>query len=404
MMAMDATQTMELTQMTQMIKWLEGERRKDKATIAALQEKAQGQEQQLAQQAAQIQDLQTTLGGIQGLISQAADFEQTVANYKNEIIFLLDQREDAWKKERAEAERLRKIEMKSLADQLGQLDKEAQVLRRHDEDMKARQAEEKRLNQALQSLTEQVADLSKRSDDRMQAVTYLEEQRRADNRRIAELEQGTTELRKKTESQATKSLLLEETIHKQRARIEEAIKQLKDFEKTIEEVRVAEFRREQEVKKYREQAEEVRQEMENWRAQTQRFIEQYQLNKRALEKLENFRARQEKRQNEVAEMQRLAEDRLKRQWEEWQAERDKELKKRQLVLDEQWRSQERKNQEHSDWLERLKGRADAQQTYIEALLEARRADAHHTLGRAQEVLEQTEQMLAEGQSVMRGEQ
>ena len=45
-----------------------------------------------------------------------------------------------------------------------------------------------------------VSDLSKRSDDRVQAVTYLEEQRRADNRRIAELESETVELRRRLEN------------------------------------------------------------------------------------------------------------------------------------------------------------------------------------------------------------
>nr|HID13798.1 hypothetical protein [Anaerolineae bacterium] len=404
MMAMDVTQTMELTQAMQMLKWLEEERRKDKATIAALQERVQGQERRLAQQAAQVQELQTAVAGIQGLISQVTQFEQTVSAYKNELIFLLDQREEAWKKERAEAERLRKIELEAIADQLSRLDKGMRVLPRYDEELKARRVEERRLNEALQRLEVAVGDLSKRSDDRVQAVTYLEEQRRADNRRIAELEQDTTELRKKAEAQAAKLSLLEETIQKQRAHIGEAVRPLKDFQKTLEEVRVAEFRREQAVKKYIDQAEQVRQEMENWRAQTQRFVEQYQRNKRALENLEGFQARMEKRQNEVAEMQRLAEDRLKRQWEEWQAARDKELKKRQLMLDEQWRGQEQKNQEYSNWLERLEGQASVQQACIERLLEARRADAHRMLEIARDTVERTEQMLAEGRSAMRGEQ
>lgn len=390
--------------MTQMLQWLEEERRKDKAAIAALQEQVRGQEQQLAQVSAQVQDVQITTASIQSLISQVTDFEQTVSNYKNEMVFLLDQREEARKKEQAEADRLRKIELEAVADHLSKLDRGMQVLSRHDEDLKARQTEEQRLNTAIQRLEVAVADLNKRSDDRVQAVTYLEEQRRADNRRIAELEQETTELRKRAETQAAKLPLLEETIQKHRANIDKAVQQLEDFEKAIEEVRVAEFRREQAVKKYVDQAEQVKQEMEEWRTQTQRFVEQYQLNKRALEKLEGFQARLEKRQNEVAEMQRLAEDRMKRQWEEWQAARDKELKKRQLMVDEQWRSQEQTNQEHSNWLGRLDGRANAQQAYVEALLEARRMDAHHTLEGTREALERAEQMLAEGRSAMRGEQ
>ena len=88
---------MELTQATQMLKFLEEERRKDKAAIAVLQERIKSREEQLSQQAAQIQNLQTTLTGVQSLISQVTDFEQTVSSYKNEMVFLLEQREDVWK-------------------------------------------------------------------------------------------------------------------------------------------------------------------------------------------------------------------------------------------------------------------------------------------------------------------
>jgi len=403
-MAKQPSETMELAQATQMLKWLDEERRKDKAIIATLQEATRSQEQQLAQQAAQIQELQATLAGIQSLIGQVTGFEQVVANYKNEMVFLLDQREEAWKKERAEAERLRKIEAENLADQLGEIERRLQVLPRYDEELKARQAEDQRLHEALQRLSVTVSDLSKRTDDRVQAVTYLEEQRRADNRRIAELEQETTELRKKIEAQAAKLPLLEETIKKHRSHIDEAVQQLKDFNKSIEEVRVAEFRREQAAKKYADQAEQVNREMEEWRAQTQRFVEQYQLNKRALEKLEGFQARLEKRQNEVAEMQRLAEDRLKRQWEEWQAAQDKEQKKRQILLDEQWRAQEKVNQELSGRVGTLEAQIQVQRNQLEILFDSRRMDAHHALEEAQSAVERAEQAFAEARAALRGEQ
>ena len=183
-----------------------------------------------------------------------------MSNYKNELVFLLDQREEARKKEQTEAERLRKIETEAIADQLSRLDKEMRVLPRYAEELKARQAEAQRFNEALQRLEAAIVDLSKRSNDRVQAVTYLEEQRRADNRRIAELEHETTELRKRIETQTAKLPLLEETIQKQRARIEEAIQEIKEFEKPIEELRISDFQREQKMKRYLEQGEQVAQE------------------------------------------------------------------------------------------------------------------------------------------------
>jgi chromosome segregation ATPase len=403
-MAKKAAQTMDMTQASQMLQWLDEERRNDKAIIATLQEQTRNQEEQLAQQDALIQDLQATTASIQSLISQVTDFEQTVSNYKNEMVFLLDQREEARKKEQGEADRLRKIEYESVSDHLGKLDKDAQTISRLNEALIAREAEDQRLSEALQRLEALVKDLDKRSDDRVQSVTYLEEQRRADNRRIAELEHDTTELRKKSETQTTKLTLLEDTIQKQKARIGEALEEMKALEKPIEELRISDFQREQKMKQYVDQGEQVAEAMEKIQAQTQEYVVMQQQVKRALEKTESFQGRIEKRQNEVAEMQRLAEDRVKRQWEEWQEGRDKELKKRQMILDEQWKTQETRNQEHAGQFKRLETQTNLHQTQIESMLDARRMDAHRGLAEMQDAVEQAEQSLIQAREAWRGTQ
>jgi chromosome segregation ATPase len=386
-MAMEMTQTADLTQAMQTLKWLDEERRKDKATIAALQERVQGQGEQLAQQADQIQQLQIVLASVQGTLSRATEFEQMASNYKTELVLEVDQREETRRKEHAEAERLRRMEYEALTDDLNRLEKDMRALTRYAEELNATRAENQRLSEALQGLEVTVADLNKRSDDRVQAVTYLEEQRRADNRRIADLELDTTELHKRIEFLTTKFSLLEDTLQKQRTRIEEAVQETKKLEKPIEELRISDFQREQKMKQYVDQGEQVAQEMERIRVQTQEFLVQQQLVRRALQKLEGFQARLEKRQNEVAEMQRLAEDRLKRQWEEWQDRQDKRQKKREVIIEERWRAQERTNAGHGKRLEMLQSAAELHRAQLDALWEARRADAFDVLQAAQDEYE-----------------
>jgi hypothetical protein len=402
-MAKTVTQPMEMTQVTQMLQWLEEERRKDKALIAALQEQARNQEEQLSQQSAQLQDLQARTTNIQNMISKVTDFEETVSNYKNEVVFELDRRDEARKKERAEAERVRKIEYEAITDRLGQLDKQTQVLPRYDERLTAQKTEDQRLSESLQRIEVTIKDLEKRSDDRVQSVTYLEEQRRADNRRIAEMEHDTTELRKKVETLAAKLPLLEETIQKQKARIDDAIQEAKKLEKPIEELRVSDFQREQKMKQYLDQGEQVAKELARLVQQTQGFIEQEQAVKRTLDKAETFQARIEKRQNEVAEMQRLAEDRVKRQWEEWQNAQQKEQKKRQIVLDEQWRAQENTNQEIIGRIEPLEAQTKVHQNHLESLFDSRRMDAHRKLEAVQGEVEREEQAFTQARQALRNE-
>ena len=403
-MTTKVTQALDMTQAMQTLKWLDEERRKDKATIAALQEQMQEQERQLAQQAAQTRELQTTLAGVQGVLSQVTKFEQMVSNYKKELTLQMGQRDEVRRKEQAEAERLRRIEHEALTSNLSRLEKELRVLPRYDEELNARQAEGQRLGEAFLRLEVAVAELSKRADDRVQAVTFLEEQRRADNRRIAELEQDTTGLRKKTEAQIAKFPLLEETLQKQRARIEEAIQEMKSLEKPIEELRISDFQREQKMKQYLDQGEQVVQEMERLRAQTQGFIEQQQLVKRSLSALEKFKVRIEKRQDEMAERQRLAEERVKQQWEEWQTVRLKAQKKQEVLVEERWRQQERTDAEQLKRLDALWAAAELYRAQLDTLWEARRAEATSLLKAIQDVHETLVAPIDEQLAALRSEQ
>lgn len=402
-MTMNVTQTMELTQAMQTLKWLDEERLRDKAVIATLQERAQSQELQLAQQAAQIQELQAALAGVQGVLAKVTEFEKMISNYKDELILQMDQREVTRRKEQAETRQLRQIEYETLTVSLNQLERELRVLPRYDEELNTCRAESQRLSEAFQQVEVTVADLSQRSDDRVQAVTYLEEQRRADNRRIVDLEHDTTELHKRIEMLAPKFPLLEEMLQKQKTRIEEAIQETKKYEKPIEELRISDFQREQKMKQYLDQGEQVTQEMERIRAQTQGFIEYQQLVKRALKKLESFQPRLEKRQNEVAEMQRVAEDRAKRQREEWQDERAKQQKKRNVVIEERWRQQERVNIERAKLLDRVQSTVELHRAQLDTFWEARRTDATRALKSVQDECETLITQADAQLSILRGE-
>ena len=403
-MAMDTTQTMDLTQAMQTLKWLDEERLKDRATIATLQEQTKEQEGKLAQQGAQIQELQAALARVQGVLSRVTEFERMVSEYKDELILQMDQREETRRKERVEATRLRQIEYETLTTNQSRLEKELRVLPQYDERLNALRAEYQRLNEIIERTGVTVKELGKRSDDRVKAVAYLEEQRRADNRRIVDLEHDTTDLHKRIEAMAPKLPLLEETLGKQRVRIQEAIQETKKYEKPIEELRVSDFQREQKMKQYLDQAEQVAQEMKRIREQTQGFMEQRQEVKRELAKLPPFQARLEKRQNEVAEMQRVAENRIRRQWEEWQDEQDKQQKKRDVITEERWRQQGEVNEADKKWLETLQSSAELQGDQLDALWEARRADAIRELKNVQDDYEALTSQVDEQLAVLRGEQ
>jgi chromosome segregation ATPase len=403
-MATNVTQTMDLTQAMQTLKWMDEERIKDKASIAALEERLQNQAQQLAQQAALIQQLQTALAGVQGVLSKVTEFERIVSNYRNELVIQMDNREQTRRKEQAESERLRRIEYEGLTTHVSRLEKELRVLSRYDEDIQTIRAESQRLSEALQQMDVVAADLGKRSEDRLKTVTYLEEQRRADNRRIAELEQDATELRGKTDTLDKRFLLLEDAIQKQRVRIDSAIEETRKYEQPIEELRVSDFQREQKMRQYMDQGAQVAQEMERMRAQTQGFVEQQQEVKRAINALEKFKVRIERRQDEMAEKQRLTDEQMQRRWEEWQTAQSKARKKREVIIGERWRQQEQTNENHLKRLDTLQATTTLHADQLDTMWESLRADATTLLKVAQDMYESLTAPVDEQLAMLRGEQ
>jgi len=382
------TESMDLSQALQTLKWLDEERRKDRATITRLEQRLDEQERGIARRAAEVEELRAALARAESKLSSVDEFEQMVSNYKKEMTYQLEHRDETWRKERAEAKRLRRLEHEAMKEHLNRLEKELRVLPKYDEQLNARQAEDERMSAKIQTLEATAADQNKRIEDSSNAVTYLEERRRSDHRRLTELEQDISELHKRIDNQAQKLPILEQTIQKQEPRIEEAIQTAKKYEKPIEELRVSDFQREQKMQAYLDQAQEVAEELERIREQTHGFIERREQVKRALTALEKFKTRIERRQDEMSERQRIAEERVEREWEEWQSERAKALKKREIVIEQRWQDQAETDNKQQGCLEALEDVTKLHQEQLGSLWETQRADAAALLSAAQDVYEE----------------
>lgn len=397
------TESMDLSQALRTLKWLDEERRKDKATIAKLEERLKEQERRIVRRDARVEELQADLGRVRGTLSRIDEFEQMVSNYKKELTFQLEQRDEARRKEQAESKRLRRLEHEAMKEHLNRLEKELRVLPRYDEQLSAREAEDQRVSEKVQVLESAVADLEKRIEEPTNAVSYLEERRRSDHRRIIEVEKDIPELHKRIESIAQKIPLIEQSVQRQQPRIEEAIQSAKKYEKPIEELRISDFQREQKMRAYLGQAQDVAEELERIREQTHGFLERREQVKRALNALEKFKTRIERRQDEMAERQRVARERVDREWEEWQTERVKEIKKREIVIEQRWRSQEEVDRKQQNRLGVLEETTKFHQGQLGSLWEIQRSDANAILSSAQDLYERLITPIDEQLAVLRGE-
>lgn len=344
---------MDLNQALQMLNWLENERVRDKQTISTLQERVAGQGNELTAQARRIQELETTLATVQATLAKALQFSDMLQQFKDDLIAEMDRRDEARQKAARETERLHKAEFEALGRAISEVRRELPRIKPLEDEMPMRRAEEHRLSEMLARLTQRLEDLSVRTEERVQSVVYLEEGRRQDVKRIAQLEEITAGHVKRLDALTSKQLLLEEAIQRIPPRIDEVHKRVADQDRLIEELRVNEFRRMQEMKGWIEEIEKRTAPIPDHIAAFQRLQEQAQLNQRYLDEIKGFKERLEGRQAEVAEAQRMAEERLKRQMEEFVTEQEKRWNRFSVESDEKWNAHERIHRPIPERLEAL---------------------------------------------------
>jgi DNA repair exonuclease SbcCD ATPase subunit len=364
---------MELSELSQRLTFLDEERRKDKELISTLLERLEAQTGKLQVQARQIQELEGLLNSTRAELVKFAQIDRAMEQLRQELTLLIETNEEKREKAHRELSRLRQVEQETFTRQIAEIRKEMKPLPRYDEEITSLHAELSRLNAPVIMLQHQLAELDKRLEDRMQSVVYLEEQRRQDSRRIAQLESDATALNKKSDDLASKLPLIEESIQAKRKELDRAAELLEEQGRVIENQRVTEFRWERQVAEWGKLVEEIKQETVNLTSQMVRTREQHELVRRALADLDPFRERIERRQDEMAEMQRIAEDRQKRVVEEWHTERQKEWDRFRLENDERWRENARFNERRSAHVQAIENYLLQLSPQVQALWEVQEA-------------------------------
>lgn len=349
--------TMDFSQASKMLAWLDEERRKDKAEIAALQQRVIGLESALTDSARRIQELEGRASALQTQLSRLPQVDKALDRLRQEIIQLIEEGDARYMAAAREAEKVHRIEYDNLSRALAEQKKELTPIPRLEEQILPLQAEQQRLNAVLGNLQHEVMQINERIEERVRDVTYLEEGRRQDTRRLAELQQEVIELRKKLEVFPPKLDMLEDMARRTEARLTELgtleAERRQEQTRWIEHQGLTLRERERKLNEWEAVITEARQRIEEAAKRVQSVTEQQQIVSAAVATIDAFRQRIEQRQNEVAEIQRLAEERMKQQWAEFLAEEDKRWKHHLVTWQEKWRDHERPHREIIERIEAL---------------------------------------------------
>lgn len=317
---------MDLDQATQMISWLDEERRKDKAQIAELANQLTQQYSQIAGLNKSLQDLEERLARLQSQALRYSQMEQTLGQTRLEIQKMIEASDKRRLLADEEQFKIRQQERERIDQVLSSLQLQIEALQQFQRSVIGDHDLVTRLDLTLGTLQAEIEDNIKRYDDLNHRIQLLEEW-------VPRFGQLATEQRQ-----------LSERLNKERA-------------DAVEASRRAEQARARHMAEWAEQMKSSRREIEEWIANLRVIQEQHKEARKTYADLVELEERMKQLEARLTQWQRLVEETrrkerdqivadVEKRWQqqlgEWQFLRDEWNKRLSAVADrvgklEDWR-------------------------------------------------------------------
>ncbi|NJC96382.1 MAG: hypothetical protein C3F07_05515 [Anaerolineales bacterium] len=318
---------MDFEQIVKRLQWLDEEHRKDKAAIIALEEKIAAYEGNLDTLAKQVKPLEKQLSSLASTTARLDQFDAMIAKQREDVREALDEIEKKFQKREKEITKQHLKDIEPFPKEIEELRKALTEIPPLKRDIKARITEENRLRQEIKELKPPIDEAIRAAEQATLAQRSFEESRKQDIKRVADLQGELTALRKRIDEARTKVDITADSFKNVDSRIKELM--LSEAERKtaqnefIEKQTIAQIDRDRAYKEWRDKYSEFQKQVETLESQTQALEETLRSAKRAQETYNELNTKLERRINEVTEMQRLAEERLRQEWVSFKADDQK---------------------------------------------------------------------------------
>jgi chromosome segregation ATPase len=387
---------MDLAQSARMIEWLDEERRRDRGIIASLEERLVQQDEIVAQ-------LERRLNGMEGEQSimrttflpvgrEAEIAEQMRTEFQQMIEGIESKRLMAER----EAERRGDIGRESIARVVRDLEDRTVTLERTVEELPAARVERDRVASALAAVQQRVEDLAKKFEEPERRITFLEEQRRQDSRRISDIQSEIPDIQKQVDAVRPKMEAIEGMVLRNEKRIIDVQTAERDrreeIQQFIDQQTLLLQQRDQQVAELTKSFGSYDDDMRRYIERFESWAETHRQMKKVVDDFERIGERLGRRINEVAEMQRLSEERFRQEWNDWIADDQKRWKQFTLTNDEAWRNLDKQLGQSRQNLEGLQAALDPVKNSIDRIWQLERARAQLYRERYQALLLEYDQI------------
>lgn len=329
--------------------WLDEERRKQTRKLTELEQKLVLQEREIAGREQRIQDLERQLSSTQAQIGRIPKVDLQLAQFKDEIVQMIEQYDQRRIQSEAEMDRLRRVEQESSTRELAELRKDIGQVPNLRNDMELRVAEESRLANLIGQQKTQLDNLRNRLESWDSNFAFLEEKEKHNNRNISEVQTAVVEINKRWEHiysrlDISNSAILR--LESSLSGITEKQNQVQESTKNwMEQIQIGEYERNQRLEGWRRVLEEQEDNIERFNKEFVKFSDMYKEAKMAVQTLSGWQEEIEKQQREATEILRVETSRMQSRWDDFRHENDKRWKSQGVDSEQRWNTVNRHERE-----------------------------------------------------------
>jgi len=331
---------MDQKQVEKRLKWLDEQRIKDSEQLQTLIDRNKFLEESIEKLDRKILGLSDETSRAAALAARIHQMDDALSKHRSEISRQLKDVEERRSDKQKHLEALRKTDQKGFSKRLDDVRKELLRLDEFEHLLEARREEELRINKELNSFKEQQEHMIEELKMEIRTTVSLRENQKQVGKRLTKIESLSERQKKGLDGVNAKIESLESLSRRLEVRANEFQASEKERRETQElwmesqDLKVVEFEKSlkewgQRYSSFEKRAETIDERMIAYE-ETHRILKQMQSD------LEDVIERLERRITEVGEMQRLAEDRIKHSWGEFQSEDHRRWSTHTLTLDERW--------------------------------------------------------------------
>ncbi|MDX9848931.1 MAG: hypothetical protein RBT01_00345 [Anaerolineaceae bacterium] len=348
---------MDFEQLLKRVEWLDEERRKDKLIIASLDDRLRKVEGNNTSSLQEIRELSNEINRLKTIPSRFETVDAAIAQIRVEYTRAIESIEKQRIEKDREIEKIRLADFESLNASTAQVRKSLEVLPEMKKDIKAREEEEHRIIKIVGEFDKKILEIKRSDEEYRRAHKILEENVRQDSKRILDLQGEISATRKRTEEQRGKIDLATENLRKLEMRQNELLNSESERKQAqvafIEKYNMSQVEKERVWKEWQARFEVISNQAINLDGQLQALDATQRAIRHSQSAFEEITLKFERRINEITEMQRLVEDRMRQDWISFKADDQKRWSNYMISQEEQLQESTRIFEKFEDRLIKL---------------------------------------------------